>query len=566
MREGDCGKEGDELKYGEKRTGREKKRARLAFALALAMTLSLFTSGLVQPSASAAVDENGREVFCGKKAHQHTDACYTTVRTLICGEEEVGHHHTDECYTEVEKLVCGQSECPPHHHTDECWSDVSTLICGETERPAHHHSDECYTERSVLICTNEDPEHVHTEECYTVEKVLNCGKEETEGHAHTDACYRVDRVLSCGKEETEGHTHTAECYQTERVLSCGREENDGHIHSEACWKEERVLSCGMQEHTHTWECYSDRSAVETEADWRASVSGAMISGRWDMDLVAVARTQIGYCESSRNFIVRNGVQRGYTRYGDWFDDSEAIVYGNWCASFVAFCMYYARIRNVPSSANCAVWVEKLIDAGMYYDYGEIEPRPGDLMFLYSGKEADAEAHKATHMGIVAEVREGGIVTIEGNVGPVSWREYEYDKTNQILGFGRLPENPDYITIPGDRGRISFSGTLPKDAVIKIVPIPAEELAKYDLPEGRVFFAFEAKVFVDGEPVRTRVAVNVKVEAPGVPQEGLQVIHVRENDQGGIVEKWPVELLTVSGDTVSYYEFSLARIIAVAPEP
>ena len=128
--------------------------------LSLAMMFSLLTSGLVLPSACAAVDENGREVFCGKTAHKHTDACYTTRRTLACGQEETGHHHTDACYTEVDTLICGQVECPPHHHTEACWSDVRTLICGQAECPPHHHSDECRAEQSVLICTNTDPEHV----------------------------------------------------------------------------------------------------------------------------------------------------------------------------------------------------------------------------------------------------------------------------------------------------------------------------------------------------------------------------------------------------------------------
>ena len=495
-------------------------RRLLATVLAFALIFPLFASGLMLPSARAAVDAEGREVFCGMEEHQHGDECYTTVRSLVCGQEETGHRHSDACYTERETLVCGLEECE-----------------------AHTHGEECYAEISSLVCDNTDPEHTHTAECY-----------------------QKARVLVCGLKETEGHRHTDECRKTERVLSCGQEEREGHIHSESCWREERVLSCGKAEHTHVLECYSDPSAVETDADWKASVSGAMITGRWDQDLVAVAKTQIGVGESTRNFIVRNGVVQGYTRYGDFMGSSEAVVYGPWCASFVIFCMYYARIKGVPTSANCATWVKQLMEEGLYFEYGEAEPKPGDLMFLYSGTEADAAAHKATHVGIVVEPKENGIVTIEGNVGPVSWREYEYDRTNQILGFGRLPDNPNYITLPGDRGRISFSGVLPENAEIRIRPLSEEEYAGYKLPEGRVYFAFETKVFVDGKEQKTGVAVHVEIEAPGVPQEGLQVFHVRENPQGGIVERWPVELLNVSGDTVSYTEFSLARIIAVAPEP
>ncbi len=476
-------------------------------------------SSAVMPSAFALVDENGNTVYCGKVAHHHSDACYTTRRTLACGQEETGHHHTDACFTTRQKLVCGQ-----------------------TERPAHHHSDACFSDVQVLICTDTDPEHVHTEECY-----------------------RTERKLTCGQEETDGHTHTADCYVSERVCICGKEERDGHIHTDACYKTERVLSCGLAEHTHTLECYSDRSAIETEANWRASVSGATITGRWNEDLVAVARTQIGYNESSRNYVVRDGVKHGYTRYGDWIDNSEGVVYGNWCASFVAFCLYYADIHSVPYSANCATWVKKLIDAGMYYEYGEIEPKAGDLVFFYSGKEEDAQNHKAFHMGIIAETSETGFITIEGNAGPVSYHEYSYDKPERILGFCSLPENPNYRTLAGSRGITSFSGILPEDAEITIRALSAEEIAGYALPEGRVVFAFEATLLSDGKEYKQRGAVSIEIEAPGVPQE-LQVIHIKENPNGSTKEKYPVERLKVADGKVSFIDYSVARYIAVAVTP
>ena len=483
------------------------------------MTLSLLLSSALAPSAFALVDSSGKTVYCGKVEHHHTDACYTTRRTLICGQEETGHHHTDACYATQKKLVCGLAECEAHHHTDACWGDVQ-----------------------VQICTNTDPDHVHGPECFVTE-----------------------RRLLCGRQETDGHTHTAACYVSERVLVCGKEERDGHIHTDACYKSERVLSCGLAEHTHTLECYSNRAAVETEADWRSSVSAAMITGHWSQDLIAVARTQIGYKESTVNYVVRDGVVHGYTRYGDWIDNTESVVYGNWCASFVAFCLYYADIHSVPYSANCATWVKKLIDAGMYYDYGEIEPQPGDLMFIYSGKEADREAHKAYHMGIIVETSDTGFITIEGNVGPVSYREYSYDKAGQILGFCRLPENPNYHTLAGSRGIMSFSGVLPESAEVAIRALSAEEVAGYDLPEGRVVFAFEAKLLSDGKDYKQRGAVEISIEAPGVPQD-LQVYHIKENDNGTIKEKYPVEKLTVSGDTVSFIDFSVARYIAIAAAP
>ena len=310
---------------------------------------------------------------------------------------------------------------------------------------------------------------------------------------------------------------------------------------------------------------SDSSDVENDAIWRYSVSSAMITGRWGDDLVAVAKTQIGYRESSRNYVVRDGVVHGYTRYGDWIDNSESVVYGPWCASFVAFCMYYAGIRGVPFSANCATWIKKLLDSGrdLYYEYGEIEPRAGDLVFFYSGREADRLAHKAYHMGIFVEATETGFITIEGNVGPVSYREYKNDSPVNILGYCRIPENPDYHTIAGSRGIMSFSAEMPEDAEVRIRTLTPEELERYSLPEGRVYFAFEASLLSDGETYKQRGCVTVEIELPGVPED-LQVIHIRENPNGTLKEKYPVEKLDVSDGKVSFIDFNLARYIAFVP--
>ena len=492
-------------------------RVKIALALALFTVFSLLMSSAVQPSAFADVDEEGNEVFCGLIEHKHSDECYSDQRSLICGREETGHRHTDACYSMKDRLICGQVEQSAHHHTEDCLGDIQ-----------------------VLVCTNTDPEHVHDESCYVTEK-----------------------GLVCGLEETEGHTHGPDCYISEKVLVCGQEEREGHIHTDACWKTERVLSCGLSEHSHTLACYADLSAVETEADWKKSVSGAMITGRWDADLVAVAKTQLGYVESSCNYIVRNGVKHAYTRYGDWIDSDENVVYGNWCASFVAFCMHYANIRNVPYDSNCAMWVQKLIDAGMYHEYGDIAPKAGDLVFFYSGKAEDALKHKAFHMGIVAETSESGFITIEGNVGAVSYCEYSYDDPEKILGFGRLPDNPDYRSIAADIGRITFSGVLPKDTKAEIRPLTAEELSRYDLPKGRLLFAFEVTLLSGGKEVRPRGALSFEIEAPGVRQKGLQVIHIRETKTGVVSEKYPVEMLEVYDGTVSFIDFSVARYIAIA---
>ena len=101
---------------------------------------------------------------------------------------------------------------------------------------------------------------------------------------------------------------------------------------------------------------------ETAADWQASVDRCMRTGEWRRDLIEVAKTQLGYCESSTDTREINGVNCSYTRYGDFMDSTESVVYGPWCASFVSFCLYYAGVA-MPLSSGCSAMIRKLVDVG-----------------------------------------------------------------------------------------------------------------------------------------------------------------------------------------------------------
>ena len=127
--------------------------------------------------------------------------------------------------------------------------------------------------------------------------------------------------------------------------------------------------------------------VESCADWDAMMSWLDLTGVWADDLVTVARSQLGYTESALNFVVgESGRTYGYTRYGDWY----GMPYGDWCAMFVSFCLYYAGIPQsaVPYAASCSNWVSMLAsyeytDGSSIYasvDSGYI-PSAGDLVFL-----------------------------------------------------------------------------------------------------------------------------------------------------------------------------------------
>ena len=153
---------------------------------------------------------------------------------------------------------------------------------------------------------------------------------------------------------------------------------------------------------------------ESSSQWARSVRGADITGVWPQDLLAVARTQIGYHESSIDFMVKeDGKRQGYTRYGDWY----GLPYEEWCAMFCSFCLEYAGIPEsaFPRAANCQHWINQLKKRDLYAPRGTYVPKVGDLVIFEYEHDDDAD-----HVGIVCEVTEDKdgnpvrITTIEGN--------------------------------------------------------------------------------------------------------------------------------------------------------
>ena len=201
--------------------------------------------------------------------------------------------------------------------------------------------------------------HQHSQECYG--RILICGQEqnETTTHTHTEDCVVTERKLICENEDAQ-HQHTDECYETIETYTCGMEEGKsaGHVHTDECY--ELSLVCRKEEHVHKLGCYSNPEAdVESPDIWLRSISKAELTGNWRNDVIAIAESQLGYMESSQNYVVTNNGEskKGYTRYGAWYGDP----YGDWCAMFVSFCLNYADvpIELFPQESDCALWVNYL---------------------------------------------------------------------------------------------------------------------------------------------------------------------------------------------------------------
>lgn len=387
------------------------------------------------------------EKQCEIPEHTHTEACYAL-------PEETGqevHTHTDSCYA----LTRGNLVCGEHVHTDACYTETAVLVCGLEESEEHQHDQSCYETSRELTC-GVDSDHTHTDDCYEWERVLSCDLPTDP----TDSAKDAQPVLVCGMEE---HTHSEACTATEpeEPVFCGKEP---HTHGEDCRDEQGELTCTLEEHTHSLACYADPTAdVETAEIWEQTFGDVTLTGDWRLDALAIAQSQLGYAESTKNYVVAEDGQTlmGYTRYGAWQGDP----YGDWNAMFVAFCLHYGGAENIPMDKDCGSWAAALADA--FLPAQSHEAAPGDLVFF--DRDGDGTADR---VAIVAEVTEGGFTAIEGNAEhAVGQRAYEA-ADSAILGYVVLPQGPKEFTLTAQsESGITVTVTGPQESL----PCAAQEI-------------------------------------------------------------------------------------------
>ena len=384
------------------------------------------------------------------------------------------HTHTEACYTsEQGDLICTQSTEPQHTHTEECYQETRALVCGMEESTGHTHGAECYDEEGNLICGQEESEsHVHGENCYEASRQLICGQTEEPAHQHTEECYSWNQVLTCGMEE---HTHSEACTATEpeepeepeEPVFCGKEP---HTHGEDCRDEQGELTCTLEEHTHSLACYADPTAdVETAEIWEQTFGDVTLTGDWRLDTLAIAQSQLGYAESTKNYALAEDGQTlmGYTRYGAWQGDP----YGHWNAMFVAFCLHYGGAENVPTDKDCGSWPGALADG--FLPAQSHQAAPGDLVFF--DRDGDGTADR---VAIVAEVTAGeegapsGFTAIEGDVDHAVQQCSYAVEDSTILGYGSLPQGPKEFTLTA-QSESGITVTVTGDSAF--LPFPASEI-------------------------------------------------------------------------------------------
>ena len=360
--------------------------------VAMMLVLALLTTLFVNWQLHGVGISMTADYHCGYEEHQHTAACYEKV--LTCGYEE-GEPETpvtssDSSADLVSAYSAEEPEEPvqtepetiwvPHEHTDACYEEHRVLTCCQEE---HEHTDDCFDEYGALICG--EFEHIHDDNCYTTEYELVCGLDEGELVEEPNPAYQE---MPASRPVVDLPTEPVETTPDEPVL---------HHHTDACYTEELV--CTIPEHHHTVECLADTQAdVETAEEWQAAANVAL-NGNWAEDLLTVAKSQLDYQQSDKNFkldVEDQQVLRGYSRYGAWYGNP----YGAWDVMFLSYCLHFAGVPQtvVPQRAGVMALHSDLRGSQWLTDADGSTARPGDIV-IYNTLTTEQVAVDESSYGI-----------------------------------------------------------------------------------------------------------------------------------------------------------------------
>ena len=314
---------------------------------------------------------------------------------------------------------------------------------------------------------------------------------------------------------------------------------------------------------------------ESAAKWESTFENVELTGDWREDVLAIARTQIGYHESTSDFIIdAEGNMKGYTRYGDWY----GVEHEDWCAMFVAFCLNYAGVSrsDYPWDASCEVFRGNVKYRGAYESAGEYVPQPGDLIFF----EDDEYRNKAGHIGVVERVSDTTVYTIEGNsASEVRCKSYSLNDSN-IMGYSNttaLMIKAGVLTVEPEETVEPEKTEEPVETETPAKTVEPEEPEKTEVPtatpapvinEGGTVLTTPTPVPATGEKKlyestqqATLSGIATAVQSVTLPQFGM----VELSASGSGSAQWQIQVpgtqiwVNIAGETSSTIALTYAKI-------
>ena len=138
--------------------------------------------------------------------------------------------------------------------------------------------------------------------------------------------------------------------------------------------------------------------METAEEWQAAANVAL-NGNWAEDLLTVAKSQLDYQQSDKNFkldVEDQQVLRGYSRYGAWYGNP----YGAWDVMFLSYCLHFAGVPQtvVPQRAGVMALHSDLRGSQWLTDADGSAARPGDIV-IYNTLTTEQVAVDESSYGI-----------------------------------------------------------------------------------------------------------------------------------------------------------------------
>lgn len=172
-------------------------------------------------------------------------------------------------------------------------------------------------------------------------------------------------------------------------------------------------------------------------------------------VIRTARAEVGYIEKKTNAQLdsktANAGANNYTKYardmyamGDVFNGNKQGF--DWCGT--SGTAFYLMTFGKEMGMKLLCMPEKSLAAGVKYAanyfkqagrFYTSDPQPGDRIFFYGVRNGKVDKTIWQHTGMVSDVKNGKVYTIEGNAGPNSTQVIETSYTlgaAKIAGYGR----------------------------------------------------------------------------------------------------------------------------------
>lgn len=212
------------------------------------------------------------------------------------------------------------------------------------------------------------------------------------------------------------------------------------------------------------------------------------TGNQRADIVAVAKTQIGYHEGSLEGTTNSS--NNYTKYNVWNGKIEGGYRYAWCHAFVSWCANQAGIGTdiVPKTAGTSTGRSFFVNQGTYRQSaangGSYVPQAGDIIYYGSGSSP-------SHVGIVSDCDGSTVYTIEGNYSNKVGTRAINLSNSYIIGYGvpnykgvnPNPNPPTNLSITSNDGKYKVGDTVTftfscSNATEMYIPIDVNGERKY----------------------------------------------------------------------------------------